>query len=185
MRAVQVVSALAFAAQVLGHGYVYRITADNTVYPGWDVFLDASLSPTPNRIAYGGGQTGPVTSITGNDMACGAAHKPAPGAIAEVRAGSNITFHWSRWLYSHKGPMTAWMAPYDGDVSKADVNQLQFFKFAEDTMDANGIWGTVRMLNNTNGTWTATVPADIKPGTYVVRHEVRLRDTLSGFLPLS
>lgn len=108
------------------------------------------------------------------DIACAKVHSPAPGAIAEVRAGSNITFHWSRWLYSHKGPITAWMAPYEGNISDVDVNQLEFFKFAEDTMDEDGVWGTVRLMDKTNGTWTATVPADIKPGNYVIRHEVSL-----------
>jgi hypothetical protein len=105
-------------------------------------------------------------------MACNTIHNPAPGAIAEVRAGSNITFHWSRWLYSHKGPMTAWMAPYQGDISKVDVNQLEFFKFGEDTMDAHGVWSTIRMLDVTNNTWTVVIPADIKPGNYIVRQEV-------------
>jgi hypothetical protein len=31
MKAFYVASLLAFAAQVLGHGYVYRVVADNTV----------------------------------------------------------------------------------------------------------------------------------------------------------
>ena len=68
--------------------------------------------------------------------------------------------------------MTAWMAPYEGDISKVDVNQLEFFKFAEDTMDASGTWSTIRMLDVTNNTWTAVIPADIKPGSYIIRQEV-------------
>lgn len=107
------------------------------------------------------------------DLACNSGHNPIPGAIAEVRAGANITFHWSHWLYSHKGPITAWMAPYVGDVAQVDLNKLEFIKFAEDTMDKNGVWANVRMMNQTNGTWTATVPADIKPGNYIIRQEVR------------
>lgn len=31
MRALKAISVLAFAAQALAHGYIYRITADNTV----------------------------------------------------------------------------------------------------------------------------------------------------------
>lgn len=65
------------------------------------------------------------------------------------------------------------MAPYEGDIADVNVNQLEFTKFAEDTIDENGVWGTVRMMDDTNGTWTATVPADIKPGNYVIRQEVR------------
>jgi hypothetical protein len=64
------------------------------------------------------------------------------------------------------------MAPYEGNITDANLNDLEFIKFAEDTIDANGVWGTVRMLDQTNGTWTATIPADIKPGNYVIRQEV-------------
>jgi hypothetical protein len=142
-------------------------------YPGWDIFIDPTLDPVPNRIAYGGGTTGPVTNANSSDIACNVVHNPAPGAIAEVRAGSNVTFHWSRWLYSHKGPITAWMAPYEGDIADVDVNDIEFVKFGEDAIDENGVWGTVRMMDDTNGTWTATIPADIKPGNYVIRQEVR------------
>jgi len=64
------------------------------------------------------------------------------------------------------------MAPYTGKVSDVNVNDLEFVKFSEDTIDANGVWGTDRMMDDTNGTWTATIPADIKPGSYIIRQEV-------------
>lgn len=113
-----------------------------------------------------------MTDADAPDIACSTVHSPAPGAIAEVRAGGDVTFHWSHWLYSHKGPITAWMAPYDGDVADVDVNELEFIKFAEDTVDEEGVWANVRMMDDTNGTWTATIPADIKPGNYIIRQEV-------------
>lgn len=142
-----------------------------TSYPGYDIFIDPALKPAPARIAYGGGGTGPVYDTDSTAIACNTVHNPAPGFIAQARAGSNVTFHWSRWLYSHKGPITAWMAPYEGDVADVDVNQLEFFKFGEEAVDANGVWGTVKLLDETNGTWTATIPADIKPGKYIIRQE--------------
>lgn len=143
-------------------------------YPGWDVGIDPFTTPTPPRIAFGGGGVASVNDFEGPYIACNFVHSPPPGAIAEVRAGSSITFHWSQWLYSHKGPITAWMAPYSGSVADVKVNDLEFIKFAEDTIDKDGVWGTVRMMDQTNGSWTATIPADIKPGTYVVRQEVSL-----------
>ncbi|KAM7200331.1 Glycosyl hydrolase family 61 domain containing protein [Naviculisporaceae sp. PSN 640] len=172
MRSVQAALLLALAGEALGHGYIYRVTADNTVYPGWDIFLDPYTSPAPARIAYGGGQTGPVFDINSKAMACHQVHSPAPGAIAEVRAGSEVTFHWSRWLYSHKGPITAFMAPYEGPVNKVDVNKLEFFKIGEESFDSEGVWGTTKLLDTTNGTWTTKIPADIKPGNYIIRHEL-------------
>ncbi|KXX76604.1 Cellulose-growth-specific protein [Madurella mycetomatis] len=183
MKATQAISALAFAAQAQAHGYIYRVTSDNTVYPGYDIFIDPQLDPAPSRIAYGGGTTGPVFDADSADVACGPVHSPTPGFIAQARAGSNVTFHWSRWLYSHKGPITAWMAPYEGDVADVDVNELEFFKFAEEAADENGVWGTVKLLDETNGAWTATIPADIKPGTYIIRQEASTYLNHSGSLP--
>ncbi|RDL33867.1 uncharacterized protein BP5553_08235 [Venustampulla echinocandica] len=172
MKTLQVTSVLAFAAQTAAHGYIYSVNADNTVYPGWDVEIDSTYTPALARIAFGGGSVNPITNTTTNDLACNINHMPAPGAIAEVRAGSNISFHWSRWLYSHKGPITAWMAPYEGSVDAIDVNKLAFFKIKEETVGADGIWANVRMMNFTNDTYTATIPADIKPGTYIIRNEI-------------
>jgi hypothetical protein len=141
-------------------------------YPGYDIYVDPSLKPAQPRIAYGVMSTSPVADTASKDLACNTPHNPIPGAIAEVRAGSNVTLQWSRWLYSHKGPITAWMAPYDGNISSVDVNALSFFKIYEDIMDANGTWGTVRMMDVTNMTVTVTIPADIKPGNYILRQEL-------------
>lgn len=154
--------------------------AESSSYPGWDVGIDPFTTPTPPRIAFGGGGVASVNDFEGPYIACNFVHSPPPGAIAEVRAGSSITFHWSQWLYSHKGPITAWMAPYSGSVADVKVNDLEFIKFAEDTIDKDGVWGTVRMMDQTNGSWTATIPGDVKPGTYVVRQEVSLSRSTSA-----
>ncbi|KAK3326773.1 glycosyl hydrolase family 61-domain-containing protein [Apodospora peruviana] len=151
-------AAIAFAAEALGHGYVYRITADNTVYPGYDLYIDPYYSPKLPRIAYGVGSTGPIFDLTSPNIACNTPHSPIPSAIAEVRASSTVTFHWTRWLYSHKGPISAWMAPYDGTTNKVNVNQLKFFKIGEEAVDSK---------------------ANIKPGNYVVRHEVTSNGTVT------
>jgi hypothetical protein len=108
-----------------------------------------------------------------NDIACSYRHSPAPLNIATVRAGANVSFHWSHWLHSHKGPITAWMAPYEGDVKTVDVNKLKWFMIAEDAQDANGEWGTDRMMANDH-VWTTQIPADIKAGKYLVRQEVKI-----------
>jgi hypothetical protein len=71
------------------------------------------------------------------------------------------------------------MAPYEGDIANVDVNKLEFFKFAEEAKDENGVWGTVKLLDETNGTWTATIPADIKPGKYIIRQEVSRPSTVT------
>ena len=72
---------------------------------------------------------------------------------------------------SHAGPMTTYMAPYEGNVSNVNVNLLKFFKIHEAGLYPDGTWATDKMLAN-QGLWTVSIPYDIKPGTYVVRHEL-------------
>lgn len=129
------------------------------------------MKPVPERIAFGGGDVGPAMDSDGPEIACNRVYNPRPLDIATVRAGSNISFHWSHWLHSHKGPITAWLAQYEGDIADVDVNKLEFFKFAEDAIDKDGVWATDRLMANDH-VWTAVIPADIKPGNYVIRQEV-------------
>jgi hypothetical protein len=63
------------------------------------------------------------------------------------------------------------MAPYTGDINTVDINKLQFFKIHEGGLYSDGSWATDRMIAHER-TWNTTIPWDIKPGTYVVRHEL-------------
>jgi hypothetical protein len=131
------------------------------------------MKPTPSRIAYGGGDISPVMDSDSSSIACSYRHAPAPLSIATVRAGANVSFHWTHWLHSHKGPITVFLAPYEGNVTAVDVNKLEWFMIADDAVDANGEWSTDRMMANDH-VWTTQIPADIKPGKYILRHEVQL-----------
>src|ERR1700750_815528 len=80
--------------------------------------------------------------VTKPDIACGSQTTPAQ-AQATARAGSNITFGWSTWPITHNGPIMTYMAPYEGDISKVNVNQLNFFKIAELGLLPDGVtWAT-------------------------------------------
>jgi hypothetical protein len=55
---------------------------------------------------------------------------------------------------------------------KTSVNEVEFFKIDEDGYHANdNSWGTDALIAN-NNTRTVTIPSNIKPGMYVVRHEI-------------
>jgi cellulase len=104
-------------------------------------------------------------------MACNREQKP-PALIANARAGSKVSFMWSPWYMSHKGPIITYMAPYDGSIDKVDVNALKFFKISEFGLAPdNRTWATDKMIENGNIT-TATIPHDIKSGNYILRHEL-------------
>jgi lytic cellulose monooxygenase (C1-hydroxylating) len=54
----------------------------------------------------------------------------------------------------------------------AKVQDVEFFKIDESTYDpATEVWGTDQLIKD-NSTRTVTIPSNIKPGMYVVRHEI-------------
>lgn len=55
---------------------------------------------------------------------------------------------------------------------KMAVQDVEFFKIDEGTYDPKtAIWGTDKLMNESN-IRSMKIPSDIKPGTYVVRHEI-------------
>jgi cellulase len=51
-------------------------------------------------------------------------------------------------------------------------SDVEFFKIDEATYDPKTMtWGTDWLMKNKN-IRTVTIPSDIKPGTYVLRHEI-------------
>jgi hypothetical protein len=105
------------------------------------------------------------------DIACGT-NPIAPQLQAIARAGSDIVFGHSTWPITHNGPILTYMAPYDGDISTTNVNNLEFFKIKElGLLPDNITWATNLLTANDNLT-SVTIPHDINPGNYVVRHEI-------------
>jgi lytic cellulose monooxygenase (C1-hydroxylating) len=121
-------------------------------------------------------QTGPhkkpfITDQTSPSIAC-SVQPSGPAIAAPARAGAKIEFSWNPWYASHKGPLVTYMAPYEGSVDKVDVNKLSFFKIGESGLAADGkTWAVDEMMANGNVT-TAVIPHDIRPGHYVLRHEL-------------
>ena len=107
-----------------------------------------------------------------SDIACGSNAAPAK-LQATARAGSNVTFGWSTWPITHNGPLISYLGSYsEDDVSKVNVNQVDFFKIAELGLLPDGItWATNVLTANDNVT-SVTIPHDIKPGNYILRHEI-------------
>jgi len=163
------------ASAVSAHGFVRNINIDGSIYPGFDPHRDAKLGM--KRVAYGfqaSAQnidgTAAVQEVNAKALACNV--KPTtPQVMASIRSGSNMDFMWTKWLPSHQGPMITWMAPYSGEISQVNVNKLEFFKIHEAGLFEDGTWATDRMIAN-KGVWNTTIPHDIKPGKYVVRHEL-------------
>ncbi|KAJ5652645.1 endoglucanase-4 precursor [Penicillium longicatenatum] len=169
---------LASAALVAGHGYVTSIDVDGTTYGGYLVDTYYYESDPPELIAWStnatdDGYVAPTAYDTSN-IVC---HKgSAPGALsAPIAPGGSVTLTWNTWPDDHHGPVITYLANCNGSCTDVDKVDLAFFK-----IDAGG------MINDTviPGTWasdeliadsysrTLTIPTDIAPGEYVLRHEI-------------
>ena len=119
------ITAAALAATLLpslasAHGYVSTVTVQDKVSPGadpvWFYYPDDSRPQTAGWDALNQdlGFVSPSAFGTA-DIAC---HKSAtPGKLSiDANPGDSITFQWSTWPESHKGPIINYIAPCNGTV---------------------------------------------------------------------
>jgi cellulase len=98
-----------------------------------------------------------------------------PGAkVAPVAAGGSIKLQWDTWPSSHHGPVIDYLARCAGDdCTSESAGDLSFFKIDEKGLNdaATQSWASDDLIADGNA-WTVTVPKDIAPGQYVLRHEI-------------
>ena len=125
--------------------------------------------------------------------------KPAP-LHAPATAGSTVNLRWTLWPESHQGPIMTYMArcPDSGMTSTillppwnlnfADVSTgcqdfqtngaAVWFKIAEDGLHSTdpdwlkNIWAVTPLMTYPNKGVSYTIPQCLKPGYYLVRHEI-------------
>lgn len=92
-----------------------------------------------------------------------------------MAAGSTVELQWTPWPESHKGPVIDYLASCNGECETVDKTTLKFFKIGEegliDGSTGPGNWASDKLIANSNK-WVATIPSDIAPGNYVLRHEI-------------
>ncbi|KAI5861915.1 lytic polysaccharide monooxygenase [Durotheca rogersii] len=175
-----VIAALAGAVSVSAHGHVTVVKADGKSYTGFDP-TSAPFGPQPDSITWGNGATdnGFVLSsaLQDPDIIC---HLDATNAplTAPVAAGSDVTITWNQWPDSHKGPVIDYLADCGGDCATVDKTTLKWFKISElgqlelgRGSGQTGRWADDLIIEN-GLTWSVTIPASIKAGNYVLRHEL-------------
>lgn len=118
----------------------------------------------------------PIFFVNETGLACNDPGTPASSYIP-IEAGQELAAVYWYWLHP-VGPMSVWLAECDGPCEDADVNQLDFFKIWEaGLLEGNlegGMWYQ-KQFQNWDGSpdlWPVTIPSTIKPGLYVVRHEI-------------
>ncbi|KAK7919967.1 hypothetical protein PG985_007989 [Apiospora marii] len=175
-----VLTALAGAASVAAHGHISSVTAGGQTFKGFDPTA-APFGPQPDSVTWSNGATdnGFVLSSAVNDpdIIC---HLDAANAklSVPVAAGESVELTWNQWLESHKGPVIDYLADCGGDCATVDKTTLKFFKIAEGgqlSLGAGGgqlgRWADDELIDN-GLKWTVEIPASIKPGNYVLRHEL-------------
>ncbi|KAH8594680.1 glycosyl hydrolase family 61-domain-containing protein [Bisporella sp. PMI_857] len=168
---------VAFATRAAAHGLVLGIVADGVYYDGYNT--NYKYMATQPEVAgwsipedESRGFIAP-SAYTDPDIIC---HLDATNgqAYATVAAGGVVELQWTEWPESHHGPMIDYLASCNGDCTTVDKTTLEFFKIDEvgliDGSAAPGTWGSDQMIAN-NNTWAVTIPSDIAPGKYVLRHE--------------
>ena len=58
-----------------------------------------------------------------------------------------------------------------GDCRKEDPTTLNWFKIDHAGLNADGTWVSDTIIKN-NNTWAVTIPKELKPGPYLMRHEL-------------
>ncbi|KAF7292602.1 hypothetical protein MIND_01158100 [Mycena indigotica] len=96
--------------------------------------------------------------------------------LATVAAGSKLDVFWqtltgSGFWFHDVGPMMAYtMADCGGNCAQFDASKAKWFKIQEQGMDASGKWAQANLDNGSPA--TVTIPANLKAGNYLLRHEI-------------
>ncbi|KAL8668819.1 MAG: hypothetical protein Q9168_006562 [Polycauliona sp. 1 TL-2023] len=171
-------SALASVSCVYAHGMVSGIVAGGVYHPGYTV--NYAYSPThpamPSWAAPQNKDNGYINpgNFTNPDVIC---HKGAtPGELyATVAAGSTVELQWTVWPESHHGPVIDYLANCNGECPTVDKTALKFNKIDEAGLKSwesqPGKWASDDLIA-ANNSWTVTIPKNVAPGNYVLRHEI-------------
>ncbi|ESU08386.1 hypothetical protein FGSG_04681 [Fusarium graminearum PH-1] len=176
-------STVVFAPLVLSHGHVSEVIIDDKSYYGHDP-TKVPYGPQPESITWSNGAKdngfviSTASSLSSPDIVC---HLNATNGhlTADVTAGTTITVRWSDWPEAHWGPVLDYMARCsNNDCTTVDKAKLKFFKIDElgqltrGTVPGQpGYWANNK-LRDANFTWNITIPANLAPGSYVLRHEI-------------
>ncbi|KAI0544806.1 glycoside hydrolase family 61 protein [Xylaria curta] len=172
-----VTSLLLFVNHVVGHGGLANYTVGKTWYRGYDPDSPReSQEGQPWMTQRIWASIEPINFVNDTAMACNSPGT-APPSYIPITAGENITAVYWWWLHP-VGPMSVWLAACGESCEDVDVNKLDFFKIWEAGLLEggleSGLWYQSKFQNwdGSPDLWPATIPATLKPGLYIVRHEI-------------
>ncbi|KAI1137318.1 glycoside hydrolase family 61 protein [Hypoxylon sp. FL0543] len=165
------------ASSVAAHGGLANYTVGDTWYRGYspdDPLEDQEGQPWMIQRIWA--SIDPIFFVNDTGLACNTPGT-APPSYIPIAAGDNITAVYWYWLHPY-GPMSVWLADCGASCEDVNVNDLDFFKIWEaGLLEGNiveGIWYQKKFQNwdGSPDLWPVTIPATIKPGLYIIRHEI-------------
>jgi cellulase len=168
---------VAGASVVSAHGYVSQWNVGGQTFDGFNQQWQSDPSQLDDFIAWSttASDNGFVepSAYGSPDIIC---HRGAANGklnTATVAAGGKVIATWNTWPDSHHGPIIDYLAPAS-DPTTVDKASLSWIKIQESGLQSGsnpGVWATDNLLAN-NLAHEITIPADLKPGNYVLRHEI-------------
>ncbi|KAI5804824.1 glycoside hydrolase family 61 protein [Peziza echinospora] len=172
---------LAAAAHVSAHGYIDKMWIDGVEYQGYQPWQDPYYSTPPPRINREFISNYPTEDVTSIDIQCGfmEGNGSRPALLsAPATAGKVISLKWTDWPDSHHGSVATYMArcPADCSTFRPTATDKVWFKIHHEAQRADWTWATDDFMpffhNGTNYPYNVTIPASLKKGNYILRHEI-------------
>jgi len=173
MKSISLLTLLSALTLTSAHGIVQNLIIGATTYPGNNA--ENANDPKVDSVIREVITQNPVKGAMSVDMNCGASSKPA-ALVANVMPGDMMRFNWmgaygNNWVHD-TGPMMNYLASCgDQTCDKFDSTQAKWFKISQDgRQSSGGLW--MQALVKAGGTANVTIPSNIKPGNYLMRHEL-------------
>ena len=162
---------LASVTTALAHGGVLSYNIGGTTYQG---FVPYNTPVGQSTIQREWDSYNPIQDPTIDGLTCNL-NGAVAAKTATVAAGSKVIAYWNAPWPHTIGPMVVWMANCNGNCANFNGSTGNvWFKIDQAGLISGtlptGLWGSGEMVNN-NSTWTSTIPANLKAGNYLIRHE--------------
>ncbi|KAI0370656.1 hypothetical protein BV20DRAFT_966145 [Pilatotrama ljubarskyi] len=164
------VSLFAVLPYAAGHGYLKSVAIDGKTYQG-----NVPNNPTGDSPIRLINDIDPVKGASNPNLSCGQNAQNA-ALVVPANPGSTVTFAWAsgnggNWPHD-TGPMLTYMASCGiTTCDKFDASGAQWFKVDQAGKKSDGsTWVQKDIMMG--GTYSMTLPDNIAPGDYLIRHEI-------------
>jgi len=171
---------LTVTSYVSAHGYISAVAIDGQTFMGNPPNSKKPFASPIRMIS----SPFPIYGANNTNLTCGNSAQKAQ-VVAAANPGSKLTFSWqsgstapgqTNWPHN-VGPMMTYMAACEGTTcDNFNASEANWFKIHEvglqniGTASSARVWYQQQIMNGNS--LTVPLPSDIKPGDYLVRHEI-------------